>query len=62
MLERSGILTYMPPTRSTASGDDWGKWITLAASLVALGVRPGKWGKPIAIAGIIAALLGILKD
>lgn len=43
-------------------GDDWRKFLALAAFLAAIGVLPKGWSKMIATAGGLAALYKLLRD
>jgi hypothetical protein len=44
--------------KTAVGGDDWRKWLRLAALLAAAGLLPGRWAKPIALAAVAAWFLG----
>ena len=49
-------------TRTSLGGfaDGWDKWAPLAVALIALGVLPKRWGRPVALIGGAVAISRLL--
>lgn len=43
----------MAGSSSTATLNEWGKWLSIASALIAAGVLPRTWQKGVAVAGAV---------